>query len=393
MGFILGAVLLTVAVLAILSLPWWRRSANRGRPLSADQMAAELNDDVATGLLAANDLEPASRDLEATAEPDVPQQPPMRQPRWQAVIALLLVPVIAGVLYAHFGNWRAALEGEHAATLHEAEMDVARLKAQAQANPNNADAWVDLGQGDEALGRYSAAAQAYQHAVGTESTPDADVLALWGEAALLADPHRITAKERQIFSEVLKLDPDNARGLWYGGLIALSDGKKAVAAADWQRLLKRPDIPAPVASLVRSHLAVLGASTATVTNPAGASIPAPRREISVTVSLGPRLVRQFSPGETLFVYARDPGGGPPVAVRKLNVSSFPITVVLDDRDAMVEGRDLSSTGGSLEIVARLSPSGKAMPQAGDLQAERRVTPAGTVQKVELVLNRVVGSGN
>lgn len=393
MGFVVAAVLLALAILGLLAVPWWHRPGREGAlPLSGDQLAEELNDDVAAGMLAPSDLKPATRDLEATAEiqADSPQVPARRW-GW-SVAALLLVPLAAVILYAHFGDWRAALLGEQAASLHQLELSLAQLRAHLAAHPDDMQGWIDLGQGEEAAGDYPQAVKAFGRAVALQKPPDPDVLGLWGEAQILADPQQVTPQEQQIFARVLKLDPDNERGLWYGGLIALSAGNKAEVIADWQRLLAQPDIPTQVAEVVRSHLAVLEsapASAGTAADAPGAATENP--QIAVTVTLQPDLSGRVKPGQTLFVFVRGLQGGPPFAVRKIGVESFPVTVVLDDADAMLPGHDLSSAGGPVDIVARLSGSGNAAPQPGDLQGVRTITLKGGEQKLELSLDQILGS--
>lgn len=391
MEFAIAAAILIVLILGILAYPWWhRRRGAAPSPLSGEQLAAELGDDVATGLLAAEDLRPAARDLETGSPAEATAAGPARQ-RWSwGVAGLLLVPIAAGVLYIHFGDWRAALLGEQAATVHQMRSSLARLRSHLQAHPDDTQGWIDLGEGNEALQDYPAAAQAYGRAVALESPPDPDILALWGEAQILANPHDVTDQERRIFSRVLELDPNNARGLWYGGLIALSSGDRAEARRDWSKLLAEPDVPPQVAGIVRSHMSMLGPAAASAASTAAAAA-APAR-YAVTVSLGPALATHFSPGETLFVFARDPHGGPPLAVRKLAVNRFPVTVVLDDDSAMVAGHDLSSASGPLEIVARLSRSGTAAPQAGDLEGTRRVSASSDARRLDIALDRVLGAG-
>lgn len=391
MGFIIAALVLVVVVLAILTFPWWRPNRVRDNPtLSGEDLAAELNEDVAAGMLAAEDLEPAARDLEATVDATAAatQRTGVRRHwRW-AVASLLLVPIAAGALYWHFGNWRFALEGERAAVVHRADSLLAQLQAHQRAHPGDVQGWIDLGQGAEALGRYSLAAQAYGRAVDLKSTPDANLLGLWGEALLLSNQQNVTDQERNIFKQVLRLDPDNPRGLWYGGLLALNAGDRAQAATDWQRLLKQPDLPPQVAGLIRKHLAMLGvASTATAPAEAGGV----RDSLKVTVKLAPGMAGRVKPGETLYVFVRSPSGGPPLAVRRLKAGAFPLTLTLGDADAMVQGHDLSSASGPLEIVAHVTPSGDAAPHPGDLIGSRRIGAGADETSATVLIDSQVGA--
>jgi cytochrome c-type biogenesis protein CcmH len=57
----------------------------------------------------------------------------------------------------------------------------------------------------------------------------------------------------------------------------------------------------------------------------------------------------------------------PIAARKLAASQLPTEILLSDNDALMDGRSLSAAG-KVRVVARLSTSGTATPQAGDWEA-------------------------
>lgn len=70
----------------------------------------------------------------------------------------------------------------------------------------------------------------------------------------------------------------------------------------------------------------------------------------------------------VFVIARARGqAGAPVAARRLPLSAFPINFSLSDADSMLPAQKLSSMQ-SAEVLARLSATGDAAPQKGDLES-------------------------
>ncbi len=393
MSFVIAAVILTLAVLAMLTFPWWRPNRVReSLTLSGEDLTAELDEDVATGALAAEDRAPAARDLEATADTTeaATQRLGMRR-RWHiALVALLLIPLAATVLYWHFGDWRFAFEGEHAAVAHRLDTVIAQLQDRQRRNPQDIQGWISLGRGEEMLGRYKQAASAFEQAAKLKSPPDAQMLSLWGEALLLADPQHLTDQERQIFQRVLELDPNNTRGLWYGGLLALNAGNRSQAVADWQRLLAQPNVPPQVATLLRSHLRMLGANPASVAQPVQAS--AQGTDLHVTIKIAPALKADVKPGETLYVFVRKPGGGPPLAVRRVKVSSFPMKLTLGDSDSMMQGQDLSSATGPLEVVVHVSPHGDVATRPGDLVGSRQLKSISGQKSATVVIDSKIGSG-
>ena len=153
--------------------------------------------------------------------------------------------------------------------------------------------------------------------------------------------------------------------------------------AAFERLQAQPDLPEPL----RQALAELGftgappaAGQAGQASQAADAAPA----LQVQVQLDPALDTP-PPGRALFVYARAPQGPPmPLAVQRISNPRFPLTVQLDDSMAMLEGRTLSAAQ-DIELVARLSASGQAMPGSGDWQGLLRLrdfdlgaAPAATV---------------
>jgi hypothetical protein len=85
-----------------------------------------------------------------------------------------------------------------------------------------------------------------------------------------------------------------------------------------------------------------------------------------TVQIDDKLAALATPGTTLFIYATDTvSPGPPLAVLRLRIDRWPMSFVLDDADAMIPGRNLS-TAKTIQLEARISPSGAALPRPGDL---------------------------
>jgi cytochrome c-type biogenesis protein CcmH len=89
-------------------------------------------------------------------------------------------------------------------------------------------------------------------------------------------------------------------------------------------------------------------------------------EISGTVDIISKLAHQAGSGATLFIYAKQHNApGPPLAVLRLRAEHWPVSFTLHDGNAMVPGHNLANAD-SVQIEARISKSGDALPHAGDL---------------------------
>ena len=112
----------------------------------------------------------------------------------------------------------------------------------------------------------------------------------------------------------------------------------------------------------------------------------PSLAISGKVTLGPGLVGKGSPTDTLFVFAREANGPPmPVAIVRATKKDLPFTFRLDDSNSMMPSRKLSDVG-TVVVVARLSKSGKAMPESGDLEGMSEPVKPGT-NGITIIIDR------
>ncbi len=108
--------------------------------------------------------------------------------------------------------------------------------------------------------------------------------------------------------------------------------------------------------------------------------------ISGKVVIGPGLAAKGSPTDTLFVFAREANGPPmPVAILRATKKDLPFTFRLDDSSSMMPSRKLSDVG-MVVIVARLSKSGQAMAQSGDLEGMSQPVKPGT-EGITIVIDR------
>jgi cytochrome c-type biogenesis protein CcmH len=82
--------------------------------------------------------------------------------------------------------------------------------------------------------------------------------------------------------------------------------------------------------------------------------------------LAPALAGRVAPDDTVFIYARAAQGPRmPLAILKRKASELPIAFTLDDSTAMAPELKLSGMA-QVVVLARISRSGQAMAQSGDL---------------------------
>ncbi len=100
--------------------------------------------------------------------------------------------------------------------------------------------------------------------------------------------------------------------------------------------------------------------------PMGAAEPPSVAEPDVGEPIRGRVVAGDGVGDggegVLFVIARGPGGGPPLAVKRLPVGPFPLDFEIGPGDVMIAGRPFR---GPISLTARIDRDGNAMTRGPD----------------------------
>ena len=107
------------------------------------------------------------------------------------------------------------------------------------------------------------------------------------------------------------------------------------------------------------------------------------------VALDPKLAGKLAPGDVLFVYAKAASGPPmPLAIQRMDAGKLPVAVTLTDGMGMLPSMKLSQFP-QVVIGARVSKSGNAMPQSGDLQVLSQPIAVTTTASIKLTIDSVV----
>ncbi|MFC6841531.1 tetratricopeptide repeat protein [Xanthomonas theicola] len=315
------------------------------------------------------------------------------------VVAVLALGVAAAALYALVGTPRA-LQAQNREAPRDLEDGVARLQAALAKDPNRADGWALLARSQMSLGRPTEAAAAFARAV--QLAPDeAQLLVQAAEARALATPQRQFDDQGIAWlRHALQVEPHGERATWFLGIAQRQRGQHAEAAATWEGLLPRVD--AATATALRPQIDAARAdaglpalpAAATARGPAAAetaaqAAPASATALTVTVALDPQLAARarLRGNARVFVIARVPGGPPmPVAVQQHPLQSLPLRVTLSDADSPMPTQKLSQLK-QVQVLARLSDSGNAMRQEGDLESAPVTVTLPAATPVELVLGK------
>ena len=391
MTFLLVSAALFLVALALLLRPLLRRStlpahgASRqalNAAIYRDQLA-ELESDRSTGSLAESDFAQASAELQRRLLQDAAPQlddtlPTSARPAWRTALCIgLALPLAAALLYSWLGK-PAALQQEQAAahpvTSEQIEQMVAALAARLEKNPGDLQGWAMLGRSYKAMRRFDDAERAFGH-LGDVLNNDPVLLAEYADLLAVRANGSLEGKPLELVQKALKLDPNNTMSLALAGTAAYDRHDYPEAVRYWEHLQQLLPAESEDAKALTATLAEIrgkgGASVTPAAAPTGkpAAAVAPGKTVSGRVTLAPALAAKVQAGDTVFVFARAIDGPRiPLAVLRVRGQDLPLAFSLDDSLAI--NPELKISGASqVKIEARVSKSGNATPQSGDLIGE------------------------
>ena len=323
------------------------------------------------------------------------------RPRAPFVLALALAlvtpPIVLGA-YLMVGTPQALQSAprDNQATLTEATQQLQESLAR---KPDDAKGWALLAQAYSALNQPQQALDALNHLLKLKPG-DPDAMVAWVEATAETSPsHQIDDASRAKLQRALQIEPTHQRALWLLGISDFQRGDYADAAKQWKVLLPLLQPGSKVAGAVQQELADAEARAGGGTKGAAlaAADPAPASSavvasntvaLNVTVKLDPKLAAKVRPADTLFVFARAVDGPPmPLAVARLKASDLPAKITLTDAMAMTPAMTLSKFP-KVSVSARISKTGNAMPQAGDLESAPVEVATDSRAPIALTIDRV-----
>ncbi|MEP6996532.1 MAG: c-type cytochrome biogenesis protein CcmI [Betaproteobacteria bacterium] len=384
--FLAAALLLGVLSVLLWPLLSTRRSATVPDADSAaiavfrDQKRA-VDADFESGAITGVERDVALADLaqrvaeEIGASPSPRATVPLLRPAWLLAIGLLLsIPVLAVVLYRHLGDpgaaaITAAAEGAHELTEQQVDAMVAALAQRLEQRPQDAEGWALLARSNYALGRFSAATDAYAKASALMQD-NADLLADYADALAMTQGRQLAGKPVALIERALAVDPRHQKALALAATAAMEAREPGKSIAYWRRLAALLPPGSTEWRQVTGVIARLdggaGAPVATQESEQSRDAASTAGTISGRVELSPALAAKITPTDTVFIFARAvTGPRMPLAVLRVPAGDLPKDFILDDAMGMAAGMKLSSAS-EVVVEARLSRTGDALPQRGDL---------------------------
>jgi cytochrome c-type biogenesis protein CcmH len=374
------------------------------RDATLAELARRVSEDVAATVRA---TAPSPASAEGTAAPA-----PKRA--WVLALALmLLVPAAAFTLYQRLGNPTAAVAATaadggpgHEVSERQIAAMVESLAQRLKQRPDDADGWVLLAHSYQALERFAEAADAYAHADALIPN-NASLLADYADALAMAQGRSLEGAPAALIQRALAVDPKQKKALALAATVALETRDLDASIAYWRRLAAElpagsdearqvADVIAEVDAAKREGKGSSVAPSKRAAANAPSAPPAPRgggtgtagSAISGRVDLNAALASKVALNDTVFIFARAAEGQRmPLAVLRIPAKELPRDFSLDDSMSMAPGVKLSAAP-SVVVEARISKSGNALPQPGDLFGRSAALKPGATG-VRITIDQVV----
>lgn len=404
------AALCVLAAALLLRPLWWPSRPTRSRELVAiveglRVQLAQLKELHAAGTLTDEQFDAGRQlvekkllDVLAEAPASAAAAPAAQAPSARMAAAMVaFVVVFASAGYVWLGSPGHAAGGREAAapmaagddagaaaphplTAEQVARMIEQLAQRLKTKPDDADGWQMLARSYVAIGKHAEAVEAFK-AAARLAPKDAGLLADYADALAMANGRSLAGEPATLVERALQIDPANPKALALAGTIAFDRKDYREAVKRWEQLVAAEPADSPLAQQARGGIAearelagmppaappTVLAGAAAAAGPGGATAAPAGARVSGTITLADSLKGRVAPDDTLFVFARASGSQRmPVAILRKRAGDLPLQFTLDDSMAMSDEVRLSKVA-KVVVGARISKSGNALPQDGDLQ--------------------------
>ena len=275
------------------------------------------------------------------------------------------------------------------------EEAIKQLEARLEQNPDDVDGQMLYARSLVSMKKYPQAVIAYRKS--NELAPNESViLTELAEAIALANNNRsFLGEPEQLLSKAVELEPNNQKALWLLGMTYYEHKDFAKTNELWSKLYGMMSDEGAKKQLVQQLNDIrekLGKKR--ITSDSQPQVVAnDKTNLTIKINLDEKLKTNLKGKRALlYIYTKEPTGMPmPIAVARQPleqiVKGFPIEISMNDGNSLQPNRKLSDFD-QIKIGARISFTGNAMPQAGDLQSEELTVDLPSSETINLIISEV-----
>ena len=405
-GLFIALSLLIALLLAVIAImPWLRATRTSGTSVDNQlldinvavfrERLAELKTDKDSGTIDDAHYQNQKLELERQLLDAQREVTPMVTPGIKSRLILMVwVPVLAALAYLMVGDRTPVFElwtaedkvGKVADDLLTGKIDqppvwaiengqqlISAMQTNVYRHADDPNRWMRLSELFLSLEATDSALEALSRAY--RLSPDNEEIATtYAQISFFANKGQLDATSRRILQDVLAKNPRHEGAQM---LMAMGEARSNnfEEAQGWIKRLR-----SSIAAKPGDHTKALASL-----DELSANVSAQQQQASEGVEVSIRISASLLPlvkaDDVLFVAIRDVNGGPPFAAKRLPISVIKqgeATISLSDLDAMMPERTLQSARADkvqLAVIARISHSGTAAAESGDLSGNPVVISA------------------
>jgi len=344
----------------------------------------ELESDRAEGLLTDEEFEKLQTELQRSFLRDMEEidrrknEASTSSRKIVAIVSILFVPVFSYAVYEMVGSARDLALPEIFEALNTAETEEAQqegfirlaevLQDRFDRNPEDIQNGYMLGTLYIQMENFTDAINAFQGLIGElEDGPDkATVLGQLAQAMYLQAGSSITPGLQRVIDQAMGMNPNEQAIMSILGFESFMQQDFRQAVFYWRRQLSQLNSNSEQAVGLRDRISAIEALLPPDTSIA--AVDDSGSSVTLVIDVDDEVLELVDDSMRLFVYARSPEFPMPLAAVNLDQPEFPFEITLTDANAMTPAAKLSSAT-QIYVGARLSRSGIANAQAGDIEAE------------------------
>ena len=190
------------------------------------------------------------------------------------------------------------------------------------------------------------------------------------------------------FDRALAQAPNYPMALWGKGMILYREKKDYDGARVVLQQLLQLIPPGEDKTEIEKIVASFPPPGSDAGQVSGARSPDPRQTVSGKITLGPK-VKDMNSKATLFIIARAAGvgGGPPLAVKKIDQPVFPLSYVIGTENVMMQGTPFT---GKINLSVRLDTDGNPTTRTpGDLMGNYQNPVEVGAKNIDIVIDQAL----
>ena len=396
-GLFIALSLFMALILAVIAItPWLRAARIKSNPVDNQlldinvavfrERLAELKSDKDSGTIDDTHYQNQKLELERQLLDAQREVTPMVAPGIKSrLIVMVWVPVLAAMAYLLIGNRTPVFElwtsedkvGQVADDLLTGKIDqppawaiedgrqlISAMQTNVYRHADDPDRWMRLSELFLSLEATPSAIEALSRAYRL-SPENEEIATSYAQISFFANEGRLDANIRRVLQDVLVDNPQHEGAQM---LMAMGEARSNNfdEAQGWISRLRNS-----IAAKPGDHSRAL-ASLDELSANINAQKAQAAQGVDVTVVVNSSLLPLVKEDDVLFVAIRDVNGGPPFAAKRLPISVIKqgeANISLSDLDAMMPERTLASAREQktqLAVIARISHSGNAVAESGDL---------------------------